>query len=141
MAGEQNVEPVAENVGGIVQPEQAAADANNRANGNEEELTEQPWLTSDVWPHFTRVRITGVMKEKCMYCRKALGGEKSNGTPHLRNQLKSCIQKMIHDSSQKILGPNYRSTGNVQLSASQYNSDVCRKELCSMNTRLVWLIT
>ncbi|CAI0540017.1 unnamed protein product [Linum tenue] len=72
------------------------------------------------------------MKARCKYCRKSLGGETSNGTSHLRSHIKTCIQKRIHDGSQKILGPNYQPTGNPQLSASQYNYEVSRKELCSM---------
>ncbi|CAI0400254.1 unnamed protein product [Linum tenue] len=72
------------------------------------------------------------MKVRCKYCRKPLGGETSNGTSHLRNHIKTCIHKRIHDGSQKILGPNYQPGGNPQLSASQYNYEVSRKELCSM---------
>ncbi|CAI0387864.1 unnamed protein product [Linum tenue] len=72
------------------------------------------------------------MKARCKYCRKSLGGETSNGTSHLRSHIKTCIQKRIHDGSQKILGPNYKPSGNPQLSASQYNYEVSRKELCSM---------
>ncbi|CAI0433868.1 unnamed protein product [Linum tenue] len=59
------------------------------------------------------------MKARCKYCRKFLGGETSNGTSHLRTHIKTCIQKRIHDGSQKILGPNYKPAGNPQLSASQ----------------------
>ncbi|CAN0925191.1 hypothetical protein LINGRAHAP2_LOCUS34616 [Linum grandiflorum] len=48
-------------------------------------------LKSDVWPHFTRfVDKNGVMKAKCKYCRKILGGDTSNGTSHLRNHKKVC---------------------------------------------------
>ncbi|CAI0465098.1 unnamed protein product [Linum tenue] len=72
------------------------------------------------------------MKARCKYCRKPLGGETSNGTSNLRNHIKTCIQKRIHDGSQKILGPNYQPGGNPQLSAAQYNNEVSRKEFCSM---------
>ncbi|CAN0892057.1 hypothetical protein LINGRAHAP2_LOCUS17330 [Linum grandiflorum] len=37
------------------------------------------------------------MKARCKYCRKLLGGETSNGISHLRNHMKTCIQKRIHD--------------------------------------------
>ncbi|CAI0421692.1 unnamed protein product, partial [Linum tenue] len=100
--------------------------------GNVEELEAQRKLTSDVWPHFNRVRVNGVMKARCKYCRKSLGEETSNGTSRLRTHIKTCIQKRIHDGSQKILGHNYIPAGNPQLSASQYNYEVSRKELCSM---------
>ncbi|CAI0389890.1 unnamed protein product [Linum tenue] len=114
------------------QPEQPYPDAINPVNGNVEELEAQHKLTSNVWPHFNRVRVNRVMNARCKYCRKSLGGETSNGTSHMRSHIKTCIQKRIHDGSQNILGPNYQPAGNPQLFASQYNSEVSRKELCSM---------
>ncbi|CAN0921161.1 Histone-lysine N-methyltransferase, H3 lysine-9 specific SUVH3 [Linum grandiflorum] len=71
-------------------------------------------LKNDVWPHFTRfVDKNGVMKSKCKYCHKILGGDTSNGTSHLRNHKKVCVQKQIHDGSQKNLGVNFLSNGAV----------------------------
>ena len=103
---------------------------NGNGDGDEPELRR---LTSNVWPHFSRVRVGEIMKARCKYCRKLLGGETHNGTSHLRNHLRnSCIQKKIHDGQQRILGPNYNPTGPPQLAASQYKADVARKELCSM---------
>ncbi|CAI0430423.1 unnamed protein product [Linum tenue] len=74
------------------------------------------------------------MKARCKYCRKSLGGETSNGTSHLRTHIKTCIQKRIHDGSQKILGPNYKPVGNPQLSASQYN--LFFPKICDLRLKL-----
>ncbi|CAN0875050.1 hypothetical protein LINGRAHAP2_LOCUS10606 [Linum grandiflorum] len=53
-------------------------------------------LKTDVWPHFTRfLDKNGVMKAKCKYYRKILGGDTSNGTSHLRNHKKVYVQKQI----------------------------------------------
>ncbi|CAN0893074.1 Zinc finger BED domain-containing protein RICESLEEPER 2 [Linum grandiflorum] len=93
-------------------------------------------LKSDVWPHFTRfVDKNGVMKVKCKYCRKILGGDTSNGTSHLRNHKKVCVQKQIHDGSQKNLVVNFLSNGVVgkkELCSGQFNNEVSRKQLATM---------
>ncbi|CAL1384874.1 unnamed protein product [Linum trigynum] len=114
------------------QPEQVGNGNGNLANENSEVLVEECKLTSDVWPHYIRVKVNGVIKAKCKYCRKNLGGDTRNGTSHLRTHVKTCIQKRIHDGAQKILCPNYKATGKPQLSATQFNSDVSRKELSYM---------
>ncbi|CAI0432113.1 unnamed protein product [Linum tenue] len=44
------------------------------------------------------------MKARCKYCKKPLGGETSNEILNLRNHIKSCIQRRIHDGTRKILG-------------------------------------
>ncbi|CAN0917467.1 Putative AC transposase [Linum grandiflorum] len=89
-------------------------------------------LTSDVWPHFTRLFVNEVLKAKCNYCKKVLAGRSTNGTSHLRTHRDFCVQKQIHDGTQKILGPNYKAKGKTELSANQFSSDVSRKELCIM---------
>ncbi|CAN0903116.1 Zinc finger BED domain-containing protein RICESLEEPER 1 [Linum grandiflorum] len=94
-------------------------------------------LKSDVWPHFTRfVDKNWVMKAKCKYCRKILGGDTSNGTSHLRNHKKVCVQKQIHDGSQKNLAVNFLSNGVVrkkELCSGQFNNEVLsRKQLATM---------
>ncbi|CAI0429835.1 unnamed protein product, partial [Linum tenue] len=89
-------------------------------------------LTFDVWPHFIKVNLNRVIKARGKYCQKALGGDTSNEASHLRSHYKTCIQRKIHDGRQRVLGPNYKPTRNPFLSATQFNSDVSRKELCSM---------
>ncbi|CAI0558091.1 unnamed protein product, partial [Linum tenue] len=71
-------------------------------------LKEDKKLTSDVWPHFVRVKFNGVVKDKCRYCKKRLGGDTSNGTSHLRHHYKTCTQRKIHDGRQRVLCPDYK---------------------------------
>ncbi|CAN1753185.1 Putative AC transposase [Linum perenne] len=86
---------------------------------------------SPVWLHFERNKVHDLWKAKCNYCRKLLGGDSSNGTSHLRSHVKSCIQKRIHDGSQKVLGPNLLIKGKTELVATAYNAEVSRKELAT----------
>ncbi|CAN0876094.1 hypothetical protein LINGRAHAP2_LOCUS11104 [Linum grandiflorum] len=75
------------------------------------------------------------MKAKCKYCRKILGGDTSNGTSHLRNHKKVCVQKQIHDGSQKNLAVNFLSNGAVgkqELCSGQFSNKVSRKQLATM---------
>ncbi|CAN1273406.1 Putative AC transposase, partial [Linum perenne] len=81
------------------------------------------------WLHFERVKVHDLCKAKCNYCRKLLGGDSSNDTSHPRSHVKSCIQKRIHDGSQKVLGPNLLIKGKTELVATCYNAEVSRKEL------------
>ncbi|CAN1246751.1 hypothetical protein LINGRAPRIM_LOCUS3252 [Linum grandiflorum] len=37
-------------------------------------------LTSDVWPHFTRLYLNGILKAKCIYYKKVLAGKSTNVT-------------------------------------------------------------
>ncbi|CAN0840835.1 Putative AC transposase [Linum grandiflorum] len=86
-------------------------------------------LKSDVWPHYTRMLVNGILKAKCIYCKKVYQAVSTNGTSHLRLHRTKCVQKKIHDGSQKILGPNYIAKGKTELSANQFSSEVSRKEL------------
>ncbi|CAI0551183.1 unnamed protein product [Linum tenue] len=106
-------------------------DASTNENENVEIILEKDRkLTSDVLPYFVRVKFNGEIKAKCRYCRKRLGGDTSNGTSHLRNHYKTYTQRNIHDGRQRVLGPDYKPTRKPLLSATQFNSDVSRKELC-----------
>ncbi|CAN1753146.1 Zinc finger BED domain-containing protein DAYSLEEPER [Linum perenne] len=89
-------------------------------------------LTSDVWVHFSRKMVNGVLKARCKYCLKLLSGDSNSGTSHLRNHNRTCIRKKIYDGQQKVMGPNFLHKGKAQLVATEYNSEVCKKELCSM---------
>ncbi|CAN0880599.1 Putative AC transposase [Linum grandiflorum] len=118
--------PVPSPVGGAVNNENQPQDAVVLPLGATRKLT------SDVWPHFTRLFVNGVLKVKCNYCKKVLAGRSTNGTSHLRTHRDFCVQKQIHDGTQKILGPNYKAKGKTELSANQFSSDVSRKEPCIM---------
>ncbi|CAN1294640.1 hypothetical protein LINPERPRIM_LOCUS22541 [Linum perenne] len=45
--------------------------------------------------------------------------------------MKNCLQRQIHDRSQKILGPDVytNSNGKRDLTAMTYNAEVSRKQL------------
>ncbi|CAL1375441.1 unnamed protein product [Linum trigynum] len=120
--------------GTVTNPTPQAATTNehngNAGNGNVvEEILDVGKLKSAVWLHYTKVRINGIVKAKCNYCKKKLGGESNNGTTHLKNHTKICVQKKIRDGSQKILGRHYLAKGNQDLVATAFNSDFSKREL------------
>ncbi|CAN1216962.1 hypothetical protein LINPERPRIM_LOCUS849 [Linum perenne] len=84
------------------------------------------------WVHFSRIRVNGVTRARCKYCRKLLSVDSNSGTYHLRNHHKTCLQKKIHDGPQRVLGANYLPKGKAQLIAIEYNYEVSKKMLCSM---------
>ena len=60
-------------------------------------------LTSEVWRHFKKLRIDGVDKAVCNYCKKKLSGVSKNGTTHLHEHYKKCMSKNNQDIRQSIL--------------------------------------
>ncbi|CAN0839293.1 Zinc finger BED domain-containing protein DAYSLEEPER [Linum grandiflorum] len=84
---------------------------------------------SEVWDHFDRIKVHGILKAKCHYCRKLLGGHSTSGTSHLWNHINICIHKKIHDGRQKIMGPKLVGKSKRDVSAIAYNAEVSRKEL------------
>ncbi|CAN1752758.1 Putative AC transposase [Linum perenne] len=97
-----------------------------------DESVDHSRLTSDVWAHCNIVKVNGVLKARCKYCRKLLSGESNSGTSHIRNHIRTCIHKKIHDGQQKVFGPNFVTKGKAQLVATEYNYEVAKKMLCSM---------
>ncbi|CAN1156043.1 Putative AC transposase [Linum perenne] len=94
-----------------------------------EEDVENARLTSLVWQHFKRVRVCGILKAKCNYCNKLLGGTSNHGTSNLKAHTSSCFQKRIQDRSQKILGANIMSKGKKDMIATSFDASVARKNL------------
>ncbi|CAN1823448.1 hypothetical protein LINPERHAP1_LOCUS30384 [Linum perenne] len=94
------------------QVQQTATPVQN-ANGTENAtmLTEEDVmnakLTSVVWKDFKRIRVDGMLKAKCNYCNKLLGGGSNHGTSHLRTHTSSGFQKRIQDRSQKKFGSSH----------------------------------
>ncbi|CAN1316197.1 hypothetical protein LINPERPRIM_LOCUS29980 [Linum perenne] len=87
----------------------------NIANNNQQQPVEEEEAVTPpgqgkhkslVWLHFDFWKVRDLWKAKCNYYKKLLGGDFSNGTSHFRSHVKSCIQKRIHDGSQKVFGPN-----------------------------------
>ncbi|CAN0919055.1 hypothetical protein LINGRAHAP2_LOCUS31233, partial [Linum grandiflorum] len=94
-------------------------------------------LKSAVWEHFTKIKANDVVKVKCNYCKRLLGGHSSNGTLHLKSHVKSCLQKKILDGYQGVLGPNYVSQGKKELVATrsqQFPDEICHKPLHPNNS-------
>ncbi|CAN0903402.1 Zinc finger BED domain-containing protein DAYSLEEPER, partial [Linum grandiflorum] len=83
----------------------------------------------EVWDHFDRIKVHGILKAKCHYCRKLLGGHSTSGTSHLWNHINICIHKKIHDGRQKIMGPKLVGKSKRDVPAITYNAEVSRKEL------------
>ncbi|CAN1246974.1 Putative AC9 transposase [Linum grandiflorum] len=76
--------------------------------------------------------VNGILKAKCIYCKKVYQAVSTNGTSYLRLHRTKCVQKKIHDGSQKIQGPNYIAKGKTELSANQFNqffTNVCKLRL------------
>ncbi|CAI0557865.1 unnamed protein product [Linum tenue] len=97
--------------------------------GDDEEVLELGNLKSDVWKHFTKIKKGELIKAKCNYCKKLLAGESNNGTSHLRNHLRTCMQKRIQDGKQKVLGTNFVSKGKREMVATQFNQAVSKQDL------------
>ncbi|CAN1225533.1 Zinc finger BED domain-containing protein RICESLEEPER 2 [Linum grandiflorum] len=93
-------------------------------------------LKSNVWPHFIRfLDKNNEMKARCKYCKKVLGGDTNNGTTHLRNHTTRCIQRQLHDGTQKNIKTNFLPKGVLgkkELCSGQYNAEVARKDLATM---------
>ncbi|CAN0846818.1 hypothetical protein LINGRAHAP2_LOCUS4638 [Linum grandiflorum] len=111
--------------------EQPLPAPSNHENQRQDVVAEPPLgasrcLTSDVWSHFTRLYVHGVLKAKCNYCKTVLGGKSTNCTSHLMTHRNQCVKKKIHDDSQIILGPYYNAKGTAEMSTNQLNNEVSR---------------
>ena len=40
-------------------------------------------LKSKIWKYFKKIKVNGLDKAECKYCKKLLGGKSKNGTKHL----------------------------------------------------------
>lgn len=129
--------------GSAEQPTNLAAPPSNSAAAGTEDVVEigddvavgsKRKLKSVVWQEFDRVKVNGVWKAKCMWCKKLLGGETRNGTNHLRGHLEICsdraVRKGLKQSSLK-LSANPQD-GTVTLEKYTFDQDVARKELALM---------
>ncbi|CAN0908227.1 hypothetical protein LINGRAHAP2_LOCUS25180 [Linum grandiflorum] len=56
-------------------------------------------LTSDVWPHFTRLYLNGILKAKCIYCKKVLAGKSTNVTAAELKTLDGVFSAMAMDDA------------------------------------------
>ncbi|XP_019459792.1 PREDICTED: zinc finger BED domain-containing protein RICESLEEPER 3-like [Lupinus angustifolius] len=89
---------------------------------------------SVVWEHFQKIKVNGVDKAECKYCKKQLGGSSRNGTKHLHNHMELCVQKIImtrgHDKGQSFLMPK-ASQGKQELRVGTYDAKNTKRELAN----------
>ncbi|CAN0899607.1 Zinc finger BED domain-containing protein RICESLEEPER 1 [Linum grandiflorum] len=128
-------------IGNGTEPQQAAVnddliDADVAGSGPALPFGAKRPLKSNVWPHFTRfLDKNNEMKARCKYCKKVLGGDTNNDTTHLRNHTTRCIQRQLHDGTQKNIKTNFLPKGVLgkkELCSGQYNAEVARKDLATM---------
>jgi hypothetical protein len=91
-------------------------------------------LRSVVWNDFDLIKVNGVYKARCKWCKKHLGGETRYGTTHLKNHLAICddraCRKGLTQSTLKLSTNSKDST--VTLEKYVFDQDVARKELALM---------
>ncbi|KAF1867946.1 hypothetical protein Lal_00042413 [Lupinus albus] len=72
---------------------------------------------SVVWEHFQKIKMNGVDKDECKYCKKQLAGSSRNGTKRWHNHMELCVQKNImtrgHDKGQSFLFPKSSQVDHV----------------------------
>ena len=58
--------------------------------------TENSKLTSDVWEHFKRHKVSGKLEYVvvCNYCNKRLSAKRKNGTSHLHTHMGLCFMRL-----------------------------------------------
>ncbi|KAF1877758.1 hypothetical protein Lal_00038067 [Lupinus albus] len=89
---------------------------------------------SVVREHFQKIKVNGVDKAECKYCRKQLSGSSRNGTKHLHNHMELCVQKKImtrgHDKGQSFLLPKALQ-GKQELGVGTYDAENTKRELAN----------
>ncbi|KAI3513058.1 hypothetical protein L1887_20383 [Cichorium endivia] len=89
---------------------------------------------SVVWNHFKKIKVNGVEKAECNYCKKKLGGSSRSGTRHLHDHFKGCVRRPCQDIRQHILvGQRKKVDGSSSyLSNYTFNADTSRRDLAEM---------
>ncbi|KAK1397720.1 hypothetical protein POM88_007583 [Heracleum sosnowskyi] len=87
-------------------------------------------LRSDVWQHYDRKIVGGVLRAFCKYCPEDLNGNSGSGTSHLRNHYTK-KHKQNENMRQKLLTSNFNKN-HQQLASCSFNQAVSKKELASM---------
>nr|KYP73344.1 hypothetical protein KK1_005964 [Cajanus cajan] len=80
-------------------------------------------LKSEVWKHFTKVKVNEEDKAQCNYCKKHLVRKSKNGTKHLWQRMKCCVTK-----KQTFLMPKVMQ-GKQELGTGTYDAENARREL------------
>ncbi|KAL8156752.1 hypothetical protein AgCh_001742 [Apium graveolens] len=87
---------------------------------------------SDVWNHFDKVRIDGLVKAVCKYCHAKLRGDSAAGTSHLNTHYKTKDHNKGQSSiRQKLLASNFNKD-HPELASYSFSHEGVKKELAKM---------
>ncbi|VAI19183.1 unnamed protein product [Triticum turgidum subsp. durum] len=125
------------NTDSVVIEEDIKEDEAQEEENEAEEVVVRPRrkLTPPVWKEFKKVKVKNMMKAKCNWCSKKLGGETRNGTKHLLDHLKICPYRKRPADTKKQTSLRYSSNvqgGKVAVENYTFDQDVARKALGSM---------
>ena len=73
----------------------------------------------------------GVVKARCIYCKKN-GGVAKNGTTHINDHYKYCTMRRLVDMRQKVITNIMMGGGTKKLEAYTFNQDFARRQLTCM---------
>lgn len=73
-------------------------------NSEGDEILPKDNLRSKWWENFQKIRVkgTGAVKARCLFCNKKLIGDGKNGTKHLQDHSKSCLKKKWLMASKRL---------------------------------------
>ncbi|KAH1238990.1 Zinc finger BED domain-containing protein RICESLEEPER 2 [Glycine max] len=88
-------------------------------------------LKSKIWQHFKKIKVNGLDKAECKYCKKLLGGKSKNGTKHLWQHNEICVQYKIF--MRRMKGQTFLTLkvvqGKQELGTGTYDAKCAREEL------------
>jgi len=88
-------------------------------------------LKSKIWQQFKKIKVNGLDKAECKYCKKLLGGKSKNGTKHLWQHNEIFVQYNIYMKGMKgqtFLTPKVMQ-GKQEFGAGTYDAECAREEL------------
>lgn len=102
---------------------------------NDDAKAEEPVgkkLKSEAWLHFDKVKIDGVVKAVCKYCKTKLRGDSGCGTSHLLSHFRTKHHNKGQNSiRQKNLVSNFNKE-HPELASYNFSHDGANKELSKM---------
>ncbi|KAH7859557.1 hypothetical protein Vadar_002540 [Vaccinium darrowii] len=107
-----------------------------KVNSDGDEIIDTSGLRGKNWLHFQKVKVkgTGALKARCLYCKKKLVAEQKSGTTHLADHYNSCLKRKIVDGNQKILTPSLMAGPGKKntLQPYSYDPEYARQQLAYM---------
>lgn len=107
----------------------------DEVNSDGDEVLPKGRLRSEVWENFQRVRTKGegLVKAKCIYCKKKFVGEAKMGTTHLKEHWKTCPLRQRVESKQKVLTASFfMGEGKRKLESYTFEQEFARRQLACM---------